>query len=197
MRRRFIWSGIIAIGVAACGTDNPSAQPASGSEQAETGISSVGTSVSGQSWSYEGDLFGYFLPQEDIAIGSIQLDHISLAAQWEVEAYIAGEPGAFPPLTLSFDDVSSPTGIGELGNTYYEVSYHVQPDRFEVTDSGIRFSGEHDLLGEVRFQGAWDRAQIAEMMAGNPQNAQSALTGNLVIGDVIFEDVTFQGWLGD
>jgi hypothetical protein len=195
--RLIISSALITIAIGACSAADPGQQPAPGSVQNPSETARIAAGLEGQNWSVAGDLFGYFLPQDDVSIGDIQLDHISLAAQWEAEAFMRGEADAFPPISLHFDDTSSPTGIGELGNTYYEVTYRVQPDVFAVSDTGLQFTGRHDLLGEVRFAGTWNPEQIAQMMAGNPQNAPAALTGDLRLGDVVFRDVAFQGWLGD
>lgn len=197
MVRMTVCSAFAALMIGACSGAEPGAQPAPGSQQHQAATETVAAGLEGQSWSVSGELFGYFLPQEDISIGTIQLDHISLAMQWEAEAYMNGDPDSYPPIGLSFDDTSSPTAIGELGNTYYEVTHWIQPDIFAVNDEGMQFAGSHDLLGDIRFAGTWNRAQIEQMMAGNPQNAQQALTGTLMIGDVAFSDVAFQGWLGD
>ncbi|MEE2526340.1 hypothetical protein V0U79_08175 [Hyphobacterium sp. HN65] len=166
--------------------------PAPGSQQTGIEDASIAAGLTGRTFDVTGELFGYFLPQDEIAIGSIELDHIWVEPVWRAE-----DGTDFPQVGLAFDDVSSPTGIGELGNTYYEVTYSVMPEIYSVTDTGLSFIGQHELLGEIRFEGRWNPEHVAEMMAANPQNAGEALTGDLKIGDVIFNDVTFQGWLGD
>jgi len=166
--------------------------PAPGSQQTGVEESTIAAGLTGRTFDVTGELFGYFLPQDAVAIGSIELDHIWVEPVWRAE-----DGTDFPQVGLAFDDVSSPTGVGELGNTYYEVTYSVTPEIYSVTDDGLAFIGNHELLGEIRFEGTWNPAQIEEMMAANPQNAGEALTGTLKIGDVVFEDVTFQGWLGD
>jgi len=52
-------------------------------------------------------------------------------------------------------------------------------------------------MGEFHFEGRWNMADVEQMQAGYPEQAQAALTGTLTLGDVVFEDVVFQGWLGD
>jgi len=117
--------------------------------------------------------------------------------EFEFAEYFAGVEGAFPPLILLFEDRSSPTGVGELGNTYYEVTHVFEPSHYAVTDQTLAFWGQHEVLGQISFEGEFDAAQVAEMQNGNPQNAQSALTGTFMIGEQTFENVSFQGWLGD
>lgn len=150
-----------------------------------------------QTYAAETELAGYYLPASTIAVGPIELDHIAVRMEFEFEAYFANESDTFPPLTVHFDDTSSPTGVGELGNTYYEVTYMFVPSHFAVTDETLAFWGQHDVLGTIEFNGTFDAAQVAAMQNGDPHNALSALTGTMTIGDQTFENVAFQGWLGD
>tara|TARA_R110002073_G_scaffold29905_5_gene93879 strand:+ start:4926 stop:5444 length:519 start_codon:yes stop_codon:yes gene_type:complete len=150
-----------------------------------------------QTHSAETELSGYYLPASTIAVGPIQLDHISLGMAFEFDAYLAGEADAFPPLMAHFNDTSSPSGTGELGNTYYEVTHRFEPSHFAVTDETLAFWGQHDVLGTIEFNGTFDAQQVAAMQNGDPHNALSALTGTMTIGDQTFENVDFQGWLGD
>lgn len=192
MSRLILISTASLLAITACSAAETQTEPAPGSQQTGVEEVSIAAGLTGRTFDVTNELFGYFLPQDAIAIGSLELDHIWVEPVWRAE-----DGTEFPQVGLAFDDTSSPTGVGELGNTYYEVSFGVDPDIYSVTDAGLSFIGHHELLGEVRFEGVWDLAQIEEMMAGNPQNAGQALTGNLQIGDVIFNDVTFQGWLGD
>jgi len=194
---RAIGIGLISIiALSACDMAASDAQPAPGSMQTNVDISPIAAGLTGQSYSVSEELFGYFLPYDDVSIGPIQLASISLAMDWEVEAYMKGEADSWPPIGLRFEDISSPAGVGELGNTYYEVTYQVLPDVFRISDEGMAFVGQHELLGEVRFEGQWQTDQIRQMMNGDASSS-SALTGDMKIGDVIFAGVTFQGWLGD
>jgi len=194
---RAIGIGLVsATMLAACDAATSDAQPAPGSVQTGASAEPIAGELEGQSYSVSDELFGYFLPYDDVSIGTIRLDHISLAADWEFQAFMNGEADAYPPISLHFDDTSSPTGEGELGNTYYEVTHRIQPESFRVTDDGLAFVSQHELLGEVRFEGQWQMDQVRQMMSGDPSTS-AALTGDLKIGDVVFEHVTFQGWLGD
>ncbi len=184
------------IALSACDSAASDAQPAPGSVQTDVDISSVAPDLTGQTYSVSEELFGYFLPYDDVSIGTIRLDHIALAMDWEFQSYMDGDAEARPPINLHFDETSSPTGVNELGGTYYEVTHRVQPDIFSVTEEELYFAASHELLGEIRFAGQWQMDQVRQMMNGDP-GASSALTGDLKIGDVIFEGVTFQGWLGD
>ncbi|WP_421790846.1 hypothetical protein [Hyphobacterium sp.] len=197
MSRAIIISAGLAAGLAACSAPDQSDQPAPGSDQPGEAESAIAAGLEGQTYSAQTEVAGYYLPQDPVAIGDIVLDHISVALDWEAEPYINGEPDSFPPVMLHFDDTSSPTGTGELGNTYYEITHRVVPHAFSVTDEGLSLTGQHELFGEVRFEGTWNADHIAAMQASNPQGAQAALTGDLSIGDVVFQGVTFQGWLGD
>ena len=194
---RAIGIGLVSAAMlTACDTATSDAQPAPGSVQTGASVEPVAGGLEGQSYAVSEELFGYFLPYDDVSIGTIRLDHISLAMNWEFQAFMDGETDAFPPISLHFDDIASPTGVGELGNTYYEVTHRIQPEIFRVTDDELLVVGQHELLGEVRFEGQWQMDQVRQMMSGGPSTS-AALTGDLKIGDVVFEDVTFQGWLGD
>ncbi|MEN0651469.1 MULTISPECIES: hypothetical protein [Hyphobacterium] len=151
--------------------------------------------VNGQVFAAETELFGYYLPDSDVGTGDIRLDHISVGMDWEFEEFFAGEPDRYQPLVMAFDDISSPTGVGELGNTYYEVSYAVFPENFLITDSAMTFSGTHEVIGTYSFEGTFNAQQVEAFHQGFP--AQGALTGTLRIGDEVFENVSFQGWMGD
>lgn len=190
-------ASLMALGACSAAETQSDPAPAPGSQQTDINVETVAPGLTGQHFEVENEYSGYYLPQDEVAIGSIALDHIFVAAQWEAEEYMSGQDQGFPPIGLSFDDLSSPTGVGELGNTYYEVTYWIQPDTFSVTDDGLSFVGQHELLGEIRFAGTWNASHVEQMQAGNPHLAAEALTGDFRIGDVIFDDVTFQGWLGD
>jgi len=151
--------------------------------------------VTGQVFAAETELFGYYIPDTDVGSGDIRLDHISVGMDWEFEEFFAGQPDRYQPLVMAFDDVSSPTGVGELGNTYYEVSYAVFPENFLITDSAMTFSGTHEVIGTYSFEGTFNAAQVEAFHQGFP--AEGALTGTLRIGDEVFENVSFQGWMGD
>jgi len=197
MIRKIGLSFVVALAIAACDSAPTDAQPAPGSIQTDVSDDRAQSTVSGQSFSATQDFGGYYLPMDDVAIGSIRLDHISVGLDWEFEEFQSGAADAFLPLGLNFDDTSSPTGVGELGNTYYEVQHWLQPSAYNVTDEGLVMSGTHEMLGDFHFEGRWDLEDVRQMQNGYPEHAESALTGTLTVGDVVFEDVVFQGWLGD
>ncbi|GJL97680.1 MAG: hypothetical protein DHS20C06_14970 [Hyphobacterium sp.] len=197
MNNKIGLSFVAALAVAACDSAPTDAQPAPGSVQTDVSDDHTTSAVSGQTFSATQDFGGYYLPLDEVAIGDIRLDHISMGLDWEFAEYQADPENGFLPMGLHFDDTSSPTGIGELGNTYYEVTHDLQPSAYQVTDEGLVMSGTHDLLGDFHFEGRWNLEEVRQMQDGYPENAQSALTGTLTIGDVVFEDVVFQGWLGD
>lgn len=188
---------IAALAVAACDSAATDAQPAPGSVQTDVSEDHAQSTVTGQTFSATQDFGGYYLPVDDVAIGSIRLDHISVGLDWEFEQFQSDESDSYLPLGLNFEDTSSPTGVGELGNTYYEVGHWLQPTAYDVSDEGLIMSGTHEVLGNFHFEGEWNLEDVRQMQNGYPENAQSALTGTLTIGDVVFEDVVFQGWLGD
>lgn len=154
-------------------------------------------SLADRTYAVEGELAGYYLPNSDIGIGPVMLDHIAIGMAFEFAQYLDGADDAFPPLVVMFEDRSSPSGENELGGTYYEVAHYFEPSHFVVTDATLAFWGRHDVLGQVTFEGVFDTAQVAHMQAGDPHLAETALTGTMTISDQTFENVTFQGWLGD
>lgn len=151
--------------------------------------------VNGQIFAADTELFGYYMPDTDVGVGDIRLDNIAVGMDWEFEEFFAGQPERYQPLVMAFDDVSSPTGVGELGNTYYEVTYAVFPENFLITDTSLTFSGTHEAIGDYSFEGTFNAAQVEAFHEGFP--AEGALTGTLRIGDEVFEDISFQGWMGD
>ena len=197
MHRSFGLLAIAALPLSACDAATSETQPAPGSMQTDISADHEPPAVSGQSFTATQDVAGYYLPQDEVAIGSISLNHISVGLDWEFEQYQSGAPDAFTPLAIIFDDTSSPTGVGELGNTYYEVNHVLVPDAYAVSDDGLVLSGQHDVMGGFHFEGRWNMADVEQMQAGYPEQAQSALTGTLTLGAVVFEYVVFQGWLGD
>lgn len=165
-------------------------QPAAG----ETGTSEPETAAT-QVFAAETELFGYYMPDESIGVGSVYLNHISIGMDWEFEQFFSGAEDSYQPLRLDFEDESSPEHIGELGNTYYEVGYALFPDRFNITDTTLTFSGTHDVIGAYSFEGSFNPEQVEAFHQGWP--AEGALTGTMRIGDTVFENVSFQGWMGD
>lgn len=180
-------------------TDPAEADPAGAAAVDQPAAGEAATSEpeasNSQVFAAETELFGYYLPDTDVGTGDIRLDHISIGMDWEFEEFFAGEPDRYQPLVMAFDDVSSPTGIGELGNTYYEVSYAVFPQNFLITDLELTFSGIHEAIGAYSFEGTFNPQQVEAFHQGFP--AEGALTGTLRIGDEVFENVSFQGWMGD
>lgn len=204
MRTIQIASIAALLAAAACDAPAATAENAENVEVAEAAVTTAaatdhhaGNELTGQVFSAETDVGGYYMPNEDVAIGDIHLDHISVGLDWEFESYAAGDPDAFAPLRLHFEDRSSPTGVNELGGTYYEVNHRFEPENFLVTDTSLAFNGSHNVLGDIRFEGTFDPEQVAAMQNGDPQLAETALVGTLHVGDSVFENVTFQGWLGD
>lgn len=202
MRPVFV-SAIASVFLVACGnsaaTDPAEAEAADAAAVDQPAAGEIATpepeAANTQVFAAETELFGYYLPDADVGTGDIRLDHISVGMDWEFEEFFAGEPDRYQPLVMAFDDVSSPTGVGELGNTYYEVSYAVFPDNFTITDTTLTFSGTHEVIGTYSFEGSFNPEQVEAFHQGWP--AEGALTGTMRIGDTVFENVRFQGWMGD
>lgn len=176
--------------------DTGSGMESGGGEPASEAVAET-ADLEDRTYAAQSELAGYYLPATEVGAGPVMLDHIYLGMGFEFAEYFAGVEGAYSPLMVIFEDRSSPTGVGELGNTYYEVTHVFEPSHYAVTDEGLAFWGQHDVLGQISFEGEFDAAQVAAMQNGYPENAQSALVGTITIGTQTFENVSFQGWLGD
>ncbi len=152
-------------------------------------------------YSVSGDVFGYYAPTTDVAVGALQLTHLGLGQAQEFKDWAEGRRmETYAPVMFVFDDTSTPMVQTELGEAR-EVSERVMPQSFEVSEQRVRFSGRHPRLGEVAFDGVLDvaaaRAANAAAGTGATPPTQPVLRGDLTAGGRTWDDVAFTWYGGD
>lgn len=185
--RRIIVTGLALFALSACERQS--------AESAKVGTPPPATAA--LRYAATGDLSGYYLPAGTIEVNNHRLHHLFIGQAREFEAWEKGERTAtFAPVMLQFDDLSSPTGTNELGQTYHERTVRVLPTSYEVTDEAVRFEGDSSL-GRVSFQGRLDRGALATARRNLGGGEAPVLTGTLRIGASTFSNVKFTWFGGD
>ncbi|MDP1618413.1 hypothetical protein [Phenylobacterium sp.] len=146
------------------------------------------------------NLFGYYLPTEEIRIGDLRLDHIHIGSEMEFTAWEQGERmETYAPVMLEFADLSSPLVTNELGQEGHERRVRVLPTAYRVGAGGVAFVGAAPEVGEIRFRGRLDLDRLREAQASDPSGAEPAtvlwLDGQ--IGDAPLESLVFFWFGGD
>lgn len=144
------------------------------------------------------DLYGFYFPVTEVAVGPLKLSHFYIAAERDFVAWEAVRrgPDAFAPVMFQFDDTTSTLVGNDLGGQGYSVTERVLPDAYVVSEGEVRFAGRHPQLGEVTFDGRLDAAGLAAAKAGQGSDAP-VLTGVLVVGGRTFEGQSFRWYAGD
>ncbi len=143
-----------------------------------------------------GDLSGFYMPMDEAQVGKWSLDHVFVGQTAEFESWKAGErSGAFAPVMLQFDDITSPMTNTELGEAR-SVTARVLPTSYTVNDAEIRFEGRSPELGVVQFSGRLDQGALATARR-NLGDEGAVLTGSLKVGDAPAQAVRLRWWMGD
>lgn len=128
----------------------PPAAPAEATEQAASELTGF-THVEGE------DLFGYYIPTQEVRIGELKLDHLHIGGPTEFQAWARGERSeTYAPVMLEFSDLSSPTVTNELGQVVHTKTLRVLPSAYKLGDGDFRFVGSHPEIGEIRIDGMLD-----------------------------------------
>lgn len=146
------------------------------------------------------DLSGFYMPQSEIRVGTVVLNHIAISTESEFKAYEAAKTHEDPyaPVMAQLDDTSSKKGENELGQTYYEKSERLLPTSYAVSTGKLAFTATSKTLGPVTFTGKPDMKVIKAGKASLSHVTETpALTGTLTIGTTVFKDVTFIWWGGE
>lgn len=145
------------------------------------------------------DLFGYYMPTQEVQVGNWRLDHIHMGGPAEFAQWEGGErTDTYAPVMLEFSDVTSPKGTNELGQEYHEVTARVLPTAFKVGGGDFRFAGSHPQLGEVRVDGTYDPAELARIRSAGPGgDAAPILRTGTMIGQTPFRNLSFFWFGGD
>lgn len=191
--RNYIFTAAAAVLLAAC---SPTAPAAKGDAAAATPAGPA--DPTGFTHTADADLFGYYQPVQPIQTGNWKLSNFHIGDEEGFDKWEGGNrPDPYAPVMLEFDDVSSPTATGELGNTYHTVSERILPDAYVINGADIAFVDRDSKLGKVTFRGKLDLAAIAAAKRENAATEGPVMTGTLTVGDKTFENVAFTWYGGD
>ena len=163
--------------------------------------------MSGFSRDATADLQGYYIPlwnaetgvSAKYRAGNFVLNNLAISTKTELAAFEkSGSSGIenYAPVMLEFDDVTSPTGENELGQTYYETTERILPDAYAITTDTLTFKGTGPTLGTVTFTGKADPKDIKAARNAPAHISKGAvLTGTLTVGDTVIENVELM-WYG-
>lgn len=147
------------------------------------------------------DLFGYFMPTQEVKIGNYLLQNLSIGPEEEFAKWEAGQRMAtYAPVMLEFADVTSPQAENEMGQTYYTRTIRVLPKAYKLGGGDFRFVATDPVLGEIRMDGTLDltklKAQKAQGPNGTDREAPALMTGTQ-IGAQVFKTLSFFWFGGD
>ncbi|MDP3489269.1 MAG: hypothetical protein Q8R71_03960 [Phenylobacterium sp.] len=119
------------------------------------------------------DLFGYYIPSQEVRIGELRLDHLHIGGAAEFAAWEGGDRMAtYAPVMLEFSDLSSPVETNELGGEAHSVRIRVLPTSYKLGNGEFRFAGEAPGVGQVRLDGQLDlealRSAQGSAVGGEP-----------------------------
>ena len=144
------------------------------------------------------DSFGYYFTDTVVQAGNLKLASLNIGQASDFADWEAGKrPATYAPIFLEFEDVTSPTAVNELGQTYRTVSLRVMPTAYRVDGREVSFHGANPHLGPVTFSGAFDLEALQAAKAAGPGEPQPVLKGDLQVGDRQFRDISFMYFGGD
>lgn len=146
------------------------------------------------------DLFGYYLPTGAVAVGKFKLRDIAIGGRDDFKKFLAGaRQPTYAPVMIEFDDVTSPQHTNEMGQPYFENAPRILPTAFRLDGANVAFDGTDPKIGHVSFSGELTDYMLKTGADPEARTVQSrpALTGDLVVGDKTFKNVTFTWFGGD
>lgn len=147
------------------------------------------------------DLFGYYIPTQEVRIGDLKLDHLHIGGETEFQAWARGERSeTYAPVMLEFSDLSSPKVTNELGQVVHTKTVRVLPSAYKLGQGDFRFVGSHPEIGDVRIEGTIDLEQLeAERLDANvaAEEAQPVLRAAAQIGPEQLKTLSFYWFGGD
>lgn len=185
MRRSILLAaGLLAL--AACDRPDAPVEAPSSPPAAATAFSYASTD----------DLSGYYMPIAEERLGPWSLNHVFVGQATEFEDWASGRRSAtFAPVMLQFDDMTSPMVQTEIGEAR-GVTERVLPTTYSVSDDRIRFEGQSEKLGRVRFDGRLDGGALA-MARRNLGDEGTVVTGVLTVDGLPPRTVRLRWWMGD
>jgi hypothetical protein len=144
------------------------------------------------------DSFGYYFTDTAIQAGNLKLSSLNIGQASDFADWESGKrPATYAPIFLEFEDVTSPTAVNELGQTYRTVSLRVMPTAYRVDGGEVSFHGANPNLGPVTFSGTFDLEALKAAKAAGPGEPQPVLKGDLQVGDQQFRNISFMYFGGD
>lgn len=121
------------------------------------------------------NLFGYYMPIQEVQIGDLRLDHIHIGSEMEFAAWEQGERmETYAPIMLQFSDVSSPLVTNELGQETHTRQVRVLPSAYRVGAGELQFVGSGPDIGSVQLDGRLDLDRLRQTQAAGPSGAGQA-----------------------
>ncbi|MDH4386632.1 MAG: hypothetical protein QE280_14455 [Caulobacter sp.] len=143
------------------------------------------------------DAAGYYIPRNEIRVGTFKLNHLGVGAASDFTQWEQGDRASvFGPVLMQFDDVTSPVQTNELGGEAHTVSVRVLPSAYSVDGKTLRFVGQDSKLGRIAFEGAFQTAALAQARAEG-SGPQAVLTGTLQVGTTRISNASFTFFAGD
>lgn len=200
-KRSLMLAAALATAVTAAGCKKPdAAKPAaSTAPSAAAPAAPASAATAGPAYSHDASLevFGYYLPAQEVASGPYKLHNISLGGEedfrnWETNHRLP----SYAPVMLEFDNTSSAKTTAETGAEGYADSIRVLPDHYAVNNNGVSFEGHDAKLGAVSFKGRFDAHGFAAAKRGDAPQAV-VLIGEVKAGGKSFPETRFTWFGGD
>ncbi len=140
------------------------------------------------------ELTGFYFTETAVQSGDWKLTSLDIGQPSDFVAWEDGKrPENYGPIFLAFDDVTSPTGQNELGQTYHTVSIRVMPASYRVDGKGLLFRAKDAHLGEVVLELTPDLAAYKAARATGPNGGapQRVFTGSLQVGAERIRNLSF------
>lgn len=200
-KRSLMLAAALATAVTAAGCRKPEAvkPAASTAPSAAAPAAPASAAVTGPAYSHDASLevFGYYLPAQDVTSAPYKLRNLSLGGEEDFRNWEANKRySTYGPVMLEFDDTSSARTTGETGAEGYANTIRVLPDRYTVNNNGVSFEGHDAKLGAVSFKGRFDAHGFAAAKRGDAPQAV-VLIGEVKAGGKSFPETRFTWFGGD
>lgn len=199
MRYVSTMAGLLVL-LAACSQQEPAKAPPSAPTPAAAPVQPAAPpALSGFSHVKGEDLFGYYLPSQEVKVGAYTLQNLSILPEEDFVKWEAGERTAtFSPVMLDFADESSQQGENELGQPNYTRTIRVLARAYKVGGGDFRFVGVDPVLGDIEIDGTFDMTKLKAIQAQGPNGSDDPvlMTGTR-IGAQVFKTLSFSWFGGD
>ncbi len=176
------------------------AAPASPAPEATADAPAPPAELTGFTHVQDENLFGYYMPTQEVVIGDLRLDHIHIGGEMEFVAWEQGERmETYAPVMLQFSDVSSPLVTNELGQETHARQVRVLPSAYKLGAGELRFVGSAPDIGVVQLDGRLDLDQLRQTQAAGPSGEGQAPVLRVAgqIGSERLENLAFFWFGGD